>query len=44
VFVRFVLLVEYLGVPPIGICTIASSCMCMIKCHIMTHMPFLFPT
>ena len=45
VFVKFVLLLEYLGVLPIGISTIAtSSCMCMIKCHIMTHMPFLFPT
>jgi hypothetical protein len=32
VFVRFVLLAESLGVPPIGISTIAtSSCMCMIN-------------
>jgi hypothetical protein len=42
VFVRFILLAESLWVPPIGISTIAtSSCMCTIKCHIMTHMAAL---
>jgi hypothetical protein len=38
-------LTESLGVPRIGISTIATpSGLGMIKCHIMTHMPFLVPT